>query len=96
MGMHFQFECARCGFSAEVSGGDDAGMEILTTTILCEDCIKLYDVVTGKAMELQDTNTRPPRCPKSQRHKIRPWKAGGPCPACGEPLENKGETCLWD
>ena len=45
MGRLHKFECSNCSFSAEMSGGNDTGMICQTTTILCEDCKELYDVV---------------------------------------------------
>ncbi len=46
MGSWTEFRCGSCGYEAMVSGRDDAGMLVNTTTILCEDCEELYDVVT--------------------------------------------------
>jgi hypothetical protein len=48
MGQMRTFRCTSCDHSAEVSGGNDAGMSATTTTILCEDCHLLMDVVTGR------------------------------------------------
>ena len=96
MGQTYKFQCQKCEYLAEVSGDDDGGMEILTTTILCEDCSTLYDVVIGKPGKDQPIITYKERCPTSSRHKVHPWKAGGPCPKCGEPLKNIGMSCLWD
>ena len=96
MGQHFQFTCANCGFSAEVSGGDDAGMVVATTTIVCGSCRRLYDVVTIDRKEWQNQKVRPLRCPKSAKHQVERWKDPGPCPKCNQPLINGGRVCLWD
>lgn len=46
VGAWIEFRCATCGYEAMVSGKDDAGMKVSTTTVLCEECEELYDVVT--------------------------------------------------
>jgi len=96
MGERFQFTCADCGYRTEVSGGDDAGMLAVTTTILCEDCQRLYDVVTADMDDSRNPKERALRCPKSAKHKVNRWTNGGPCPECGKPLTKGGSVCLWD
>jgi hypothetical protein len=96
MGEHFEFRCANCGFYAEVSGGDDAGMEAVTTTIVCEDCRRLYDVITTEMEDRQNPKERALRCPVSAKHTIKRWKTGDPCTKCGKPLMRGGRVCLWD
>lgn len=44
MGTLYDFHCESCGYHTEVSGGEDFGMISATTTILCENCKKLFDV----------------------------------------------------
>ncbi|PLS82252.1 MAG: hypothetical protein CYG60_24855 [Actinobacteria bacterium] len=99
MGSWHLFECGSCGYRAEVSGGDDAGMLVSTTTVFCEACTELYDVVTenrswkaGGPIE----GPQEPRCPKSKKHPIRLWTYPGPCPRCGECIEDRGSVALWD
>jgi hypothetical protein len=39
------------------------------------------------------------RCPRSRtvKHPVKPWKAGGPCPRCGEAMRDTGEVLvMWD
>jgi hypothetical protein len=100
MGTWYLFECESCGYQAEVSGGDDAGMLVCTTTVACETCAKLYDVVTERrSWEAAESNEGPqePRCPKAQRHRIRLWSYPGPCPRCGESIRNWGGVVTqWD
>ena len=48
MGSWQLLECEFCRYRAEVSGGDDAGMLVSTTTVACETCAELYDVVTER------------------------------------------------
>ena len=47
MGSNYQFLCKDCDYDAVVSGGDDSGMACRTTTISCQDCGELFDVVTS-------------------------------------------------
>ena len=47
MGTLFETRCPSCGYSKMVSGGEDAGMACLTTTIACKDCRELYDAVVS-------------------------------------------------
>ena len=96
MGNTFEFKCARCGLTAEVSGGDDAGMAVLTTTIVCKTCHRLYDVVTRDLDVSKNPEHLPLRCPKSAKHKVNRWESGGPCPKCGNPMINEGGVVLWD
>jgi hypothetical protein len=65
MGTILDHTCRRCGYSATVSGGDDAIMAGLTTTILCLDCKELMDVMCGtfEGKELKI------RCARSRQHK---------------------------
>jgi hypothetical protein len=46
MGRLYAFECAKCGFTARVSGGVDRGHLCFTQTVLCRDCKTLRDVAT--------------------------------------------------
>ena len=48
MGTKYQFICKHCDYQTCVSGGDDVGMACRTTTISCQDCGKLYDIVTSE------------------------------------------------
>ena len=48
MGTNYQFLCKHCDYEAVVSGGDDVGMGCRTTTISCQDCGELFDVVTSE------------------------------------------------
>ncbi|TWU29641.1 hypothetical protein Pla144_04200 [Bythopirellula polymerisocia] len=48
VGINYQFICENCNYEAVVSGGDDVGMVSCTTTISCQDCGELFDVVTSE------------------------------------------------
>jgi len=97
MGIHYLFECKSCGYSCEVSGGDDCGMIARTTTIICYKCKELHDVVTSeKPWEEQVVEVETLKCPKSKRHKAKKWEHPGPCPKCGQIMKRGVETCLWD
>jgi hypothetical protein len=43
-----QYRCPKCDYRAEVSGGEDRGLEIYTQTIVCKDCRELRDVPVRK------------------------------------------------
>lgn len=94
MGACFKFACPQCGYQAEVSGGDDSGLEDLTTTIVCIDCRQLHDVTIAKRGD--EETLRPPVCPKSARHVVKSWIRGGPCPRCNAPMIDQGLAFLWD
>ena len=46
MGRTYQFECAKCGYRAEVAGGQERGQHLAIQTIHCLDCRTLHDAVT--------------------------------------------------
>jgi len=96
MGARYTFRCTACGYTVEVGGGDDAGMITATTTITCSTCKRLSDIVVGWHGEAEGRKAGKPRCPRSPRHPIEPWKTGGPCPVCGATMENQGLAALWD
>ena len=100
MGAIYEYRCASCGYEAEVSGGDDAGMIVSTTTVLCAGCEELYDVVTYARHAIPEENLEPgsvaPVCPKSRRHAIKRWEHPGPCPKCGSTMNMGNMLLLWD
>jgi len=100
MGALNKYVCPARGYHAEVSGGEDCGFEAITTTILCNDCRKLYDIQIGytewSQTEPSERKTFKMRCPRRAKHQIREWVDGGPCPQCGTPMENKGASLIWD
>ena len=99
MGALCSFRCPACGYRAEVSGGDDCGLSWASTTIVCEDCLQLYDIVTGPALVSETSDHRKRgkfRCPKRPGHRIERWIALGPCPVCGTEMQNDGLAVLWD
>ncbi len=97
MGTLYDFKCESCGYIAEVSGGDDAGMNVVTTTISCGVCRELYDVVVLQ-VHRPELGTKEPQCPKAKAHPVRIWNSPGPCPRCDEPLapDPEGDVILWD
>lgn len=96
MGTWVTFECARCQYRAQVSGGDDSGMVVDTTTILCVQCREIFDVVTHSRKTNRDKKIR---CPKDAKHEVRRWTSSDICPRCGDPgmgHAEDGEMTLWD
>jgi Zn finger protein HypA/HybF involved in hydrogenase expression len=107
MGTLYEFKCPACGYSAEVSGGDDVGMNAVTTTVSCKTCKKLFDAVISQEPWAVVTFDEPGRlldpgfkveiyCNKSRRHKVESWTFPGPCPRCGTIMEKGQMLCKWD
>ena len=101
MGGWLEFKCGSCGYEVMVSGRDDVGFSARTTTVLCNDCEKLYDVVTfkvpgGMGTERKPTGTIEPECPKSNEHAIRRWTHPDVCPKCGDEMLMGDKLTLWD
>ncbi|MFA7007056.1 MAG: hypothetical protein WC429_23655, partial [Verrucomicrobiia bacterium] len=81
MGHKYTFRCPACAYLAKVFGGPNAG-ELVTTTIVCLDCKKLFDIVTGNPLQIPGEKPPKRRCPKKASHRIKEWKNGDPCPIC--------------
>ena len=109
MGQCREFICPKCGYDAVVSGGDDRGFHVWTTTIVCVDCRALYDVVwredpgrgrTPTECSLVcpgvDPDDEETEATPNPDHRVRKWEAPGPCPRCGTTMEVGGEGPLWD
>ena len=100
MGEQFRFECEKCSYVAEVSGGKSAGMLVGTTTIICRECCELYDVVTEVYRVGERFQTCELTCPKQDEsdrpHEISAWQAPGLCPKCNHSMRNVGLVELWD
>ena len=101
MGAWSEFVCGSCGYEVMVSGRDDAGMLVNTTTVLCEDCEELHDVVTFRRAGMpgeEEAHLGPvePKCPQSGGHTIRRWKHPDTCPKCGNMMVRGEKGALWD
>lgn len=104
MGMLQEIICPGCAYTATVSGGDDCGMMASTTTVVCAECRKLFDVTTktleGKGPPRDGTPFRevPVRCLLRRAHHVTPWTFPGPCPRCATAMVEKpdGQTIMWD
>jgi Zn finger protein HypA/HybF involved in hydrogenase expression len=96
MGQTITFRCTACDYGANVSGGDDAGMAAETTTVECEHCKVLMDVVIGRRE--QGFVPIEPRCVNRKDHRVRRWTSPGPCPRCGATMEEDSgdEVIQWD
>jgi hypothetical protein len=46
MGRTYLFECAKCGYRAQVAGGAERGLLVAVQTIQCLECRELHDAVT--------------------------------------------------
>jgi hypothetical protein len=101
MGALYEFTCAKCGYSANVSGGRDVGMDAVVRTMICEDCLDLVDVLIGRWGK--DGPTGDPeydkalgRCPACEGRRLEVWKKGRPCPGCSEAMAKGRDIMLWD
>ena len=47
MTQTFRYDCPRCGYTCKCCGGKASHSTFLTETVICEDCRKIYDVVTS-------------------------------------------------
>ncbi len=107
MGLHWKLDCPECGYSAEISGGDDFGFVGQTTSIICLTCKTLTDVVTKNSEFVSiDLETREStvlaggevfelRCAANSAHPVERWSHPGPCSKCGTTMEGK-PSALWD
>ncbi len=100
MGALLEFRCESCSYEAMVSGRDDVGFVARTTTVLCEDCEELYDVVTSRSTmgteKGGDRSEIEPECPKSSRHTVERWEHPGACPKCGNEMTIGDKITMWD
>ncbi len=96
MGSLYSFSCEKCDYYAEVSGGEDAGFEAATQTMVCDGCCALVDVLVGKRKgPEQDFDPIPPRCPNCRGDNVTPWESRL-CPKCGSTMAEGSLTVLWD
>ena len=102
MGTWYKFECPKCRYFAQVSGGRSVGMLAVVRTMTCEDCRALVDVLIG--FQGEDGPMGDPefdkdlnQCPKCRGENITPWIASGPCPRCGARMRrDESEVIMWD
>lgn len=101
MGSWTEFGCGSCGYEVMVSGRDDVGMAVNTTTILCEDCGELYDVVTFRRSgrtRAEESRSGPvePECRRSSGHTVRRWTHPDTCPKCGNAMVRGEKMAIFD
>jgi hypothetical protein len=46
VGKTYHYQCLRCQYHADISGGADSGVNCDVQTIVCKDCRELFDVFT--------------------------------------------------
>jgi len=64
VGHTHQFECSKCGYTAQVAGGAEAGEHFAVQTIACADCKVLYDVVIQSKPSHRQRSNPPKSAPK--------------------------------
>jgi len=97
MGAIYRFFCPTCGYSSEVSGGDDCGFVSATKTIQCDKCQIIRDVETSRT-PWDEKSIKPIsklKCPKCRR-KVKEWD-GEQCPKCNGKMQRDEEfLIMWD
>jgi len=104
--------CANCGYSADVSGGDDYGGTSYVRTMSCADCKKLVDVVVGTDSHDEERRRRIGRCPRcGGKERLTVWGhvlagcsgvgegeggVSGPCPRCEGEMRFGAAIGIWD
>lgn len=100
MGTFKTFQCNKCGYSAHISGGHDAGMLIKTNTMLCEHCKEVVDVVTEYWTKIKPLNSDIGICPACDSGEyLKEWdNKKRPCPRCDGAMEEDLEDwmTMWD
>ena len=76
MGATDEFTCKSCGYSAEVSGGQDYGFIAMVETMVSESCRKLVDVLV-KVMGVRQPILLRPEILENALSAIRPMSAIG-------------------
>ena len=46
MGLYVGHKCKGCGYSRDVAGGVEAGMKVITITVVCLDCQEIFSAVS--------------------------------------------------
>lgn len=100
MGSWAEFRCGSCSYEVMVSGKDDMGM-LVNTTVLCEDCEKLYDVVTfsrpgGPRAERKPTGAMKPECPEPNERTFRRRTHPDVCSRCDKTMVLGEKVTIWD
>ena len=100
MGVFKRYNCNKCGYSVNISGGPDAGALIKTNTMLCEHCKEVVDVVTEYWTHIKPFNSDLGKCPECDSDEyLKEWSnKKRPCPRCNGVLEEDHEAwiTMWD
>lgn len=102
MGTQWNYQCAACGYSAQVSGGRGCGFVAVVRTMACKPCRALFDVPIGAYGREGPTgdpefDRKLGACPSCGGRELRPWKKGDSCPRCGGSMEQDPDSlCMWD
>lgn len=100
MGEWFQFDCSRCGYQAEVSGGPSRGMLDEVHTAICHTCDppRLVDARRQRGDYGKTRDGGSYSCPlaRERRHEVTLWTHPGPCPRCGHAMLRGRLAAMWD
>ncbi len=86
MATWMDWSCSKCDFVFHGAGEHSALRSGTTTSIYCEGCEDVMDVLDAPPPWRRDKEApvEPLACDHDKRHAIRPWTAKEPCPHCGE------------
>jgi hypothetical protein len=101
MGQWYRFTCSWCPYTAEVSGGRDAGMSGYVHTAICHTCkpARLVDAPNEREPFTEAVgDVADYVCPfaRTRRHRLVLWSDPGSCPRCGRAMTRQETTALWD
>ena len=88
MGTYNEFKCPECGYTAEVTDGDDCGIVAMTKTMVCHTCRKLIDVLTVIQPFSKEHDPKIERdisrCPRCHGTDVEEWSSARPPSGRGE------------
>lgn len=82
MGFSQTWHCDSCDFGFLGEGHNSALMSGTTTSVYCEGCETVMDLLTGPYGV--ETPGAPLVCGFDGTHTVRPWTVEDPCPRCSK------------
>ena len=91
MGRTTDHTCTNCGYTANISGGRDAGMYSECVTVMCRRCKELSDATTRSENSLDDLPLPAPECTKCYSKHVSEWDDfKDSCPKCRSRMARDG------
>lgn len=97
MGELATYQCDKCNYSAQISGGPDMGMMVKTNTYVCQKCKEIVDVITFNVDSEENNVGKCPSCHSTEQLEV--WdNRKCPCPKCNGKMKisPNGLSILWD